>query len=311
MTIRKNRVKISCVIPAYNEERNISACLNSLLNQSVNCFEIIVVDDGSTDNTVEIVKEMMKKDSRIRLLKQSHNGPGSARNLGAKNAKGKVIVFPDADEEYPSNYLEKLANPILSGKEIGTIPRQVKLNQKSNHLSKIKAYDHYGRQADSFTSTEKNKPEIFKAIRRDIFIKIGGFDNSNDYFDDSSLFKKMNKRPAIVDTEFYVTHSSSLREIVTDSAWGVKSNLQSGQNAPIIFGFCSAILILLAYFLVFYYHWAILIIIYVIIGLYGYSKTNFLPSIWLYQFYFLFKLIGLYVGIASFFLNPKSKGKPF
>ena len=82
---------ISVIIPAFNEEKTIGGCLKSLKNQSYKQMEIIVVDDGSSDSTRNIVKGF----SDIKLLTQSHKGPGQARNLGASNAKGEILIFVD------------------------------------------------------------------------------------------------------------------------------------------------------------------------------------------------------------------------
>lgn len=91
-----NRPKISIVIPLYNKENAIQSTLKSILNNQWQDFEIIIVDDGSTDNSIEKVREI--EDSRIRLITQSNKGPSAARNTGAKAAFGEWILFFDADD---------------------------------------------------------------------------------------------------------------------------------------------------------------------------------------------------------------------
>lgn len=88
---------ISVVIPLYNKEPIIKKTLNSVLSQDYSDFEVVVVDDGSTDNSVAIVESIAGP--RIRLIKQENGGPSKARNTGVKNAKGDWIVFLDADDE--------------------------------------------------------------------------------------------------------------------------------------------------------------------------------------------------------------------
>lgn len=88
---------ISVVIPLYNKEPIIEKTLNSVLSQDYSDFEVVIVDDGSTDNSVAQVEAI--HDSRIRLLRQENGGPSKARNTGVKNAKGEWIVFLDADDE--------------------------------------------------------------------------------------------------------------------------------------------------------------------------------------------------------------------
>ena len=88
---------ISVIIPLYNKEKIIERTIQSVLSQDYDDFELIVVNDGSTDNSAEIVRKV--QDSRLRLLHQENGGPSKARNTGAKHAQGEWIVFLDADDE--------------------------------------------------------------------------------------------------------------------------------------------------------------------------------------------------------------------
>lgn len=88
---------ISVVIPLYNKEASIKQSLMSVLFQSYQNLEVVIVDDGSTDDSVAKVEEI--QDSRIRLIRQENGGPSKARNTGVKNAKGEWILFLDADDE--------------------------------------------------------------------------------------------------------------------------------------------------------------------------------------------------------------------
>ncbi|MGP1625027.1 glycosyltransferase family 2 protein [Prevotella koreensis] len=96
--------KISVIIPLYNKEKIVERSVNSVLSQSFKNFELIIVDDGSTDNSFEIVNNI--KDDRIRLMRQENGGPSKARNTGAKRACGEWIVFLDADDELLPSALE-------------------------------------------------------------------------------------------------------------------------------------------------------------------------------------------------------------
>jgi glycosyltransferase involved in cell wall biosynthesis len=97
-------IKISVVIPAYNRENTIEKCLKSVINQSYAPYEIIVVDDGSTDHTINKIEEMHC--DKIRILKQNHKGAQAARNKGIVEAKGDYIAFLDSDDEWLLNKLE-------------------------------------------------------------------------------------------------------------------------------------------------------------------------------------------------------------
>ena len=94
--------KISIIIPVYNVEEYLGECLDSVLKQTLSEIEIICVDDGSTDKSLEILKEYAKQDNRITVLKQKNAGSGKARNLGIYNARGEFVAFMDSDDMYPN-----------------------------------------------------------------------------------------------------------------------------------------------------------------------------------------------------------------
>lgn len=100
----------SVVIPLYNKERYIASTLNSVLNQSFKDFEVIIVNDGSTDRSVEVVKKF--DDSRIRLVDQPNAGVSAARNKGIKEAKFDWVAFLDADDRWDVEFLSEIANAI-------------------------------------------------------------------------------------------------------------------------------------------------------------------------------------------------------
>lgn len=104
------KVKFSVVVPVYNTEKYLSKCLDSIINQTLNDIEIICVNDGSTDNSLKILKEYSNKDSRIKIINQKNLGPGSARNKGIDNAQGEYISFVDSDDWVELNFLEKTYN---------------------------------------------------------------------------------------------------------------------------------------------------------------------------------------------------------
>lgn len=104
---------ISIIIPAFNAEKYIERCLNSVLNSSYKNFEVIVIDDGSNDKTASIVKVCASKDKRIKMVVKENGGSASARNLGLKIAAGDYIAFVDADDYISSKYLEILHNTII------------------------------------------------------------------------------------------------------------------------------------------------------------------------------------------------------
>ena len=97
----------SIVVSAYNIEKYICDCINSIKIQEFDDFECIIVDDGSTDNTYGIVKECIKNDDRFRLISINHSGHSAARNIGLKEAIGEYILFPDGDDTLDSKCLSE------------------------------------------------------------------------------------------------------------------------------------------------------------------------------------------------------------
>jgi len=90
--------KISVIVPVYNSERCISKCIESILSQTFNNFELLLVDDGSTDNSCEICTFYSNIDERVKVIKKQNGGVSSARNLGLKNSVGQYISFIDSDD---------------------------------------------------------------------------------------------------------------------------------------------------------------------------------------------------------------------
>ena len=103
-----NKIAVSVIIPVYNTEKYISICLNSVLNQTLKNIEIICINDGSTDDSLEILNEYANNDNRIKVISKSNEGQGIARNVGIKEARGEYIAFVDSDDFIKEDMLEKL-----------------------------------------------------------------------------------------------------------------------------------------------------------------------------------------------------------
>lgn len=103
---------ISIVIPLYNKEKSIENTLSSVLKQTFTDYEIIVVDDGSTDNSLEVVNQCLSSLKNVKIIVKKNGGVSSARNAGIIAAKGEYVAFLDGDDIWESNYLETLAKLI-------------------------------------------------------------------------------------------------------------------------------------------------------------------------------------------------------
>lgn len=103
-----NSVEVSIIIPAYNAQAFIEKCISSVLQQTFVDFELIIVDDGSTDQTFEICSGIATSDGRIRVIHKENGGSSSAKNYGIQNAKGRYIAFVDADDTIDEDYIRNL-----------------------------------------------------------------------------------------------------------------------------------------------------------------------------------------------------------
>ena len=165
---------ISIIIPAYNSEKTISKTIESLLKQnySKKNYEIIIVDDGSIDNT----QDTILKFKQVRLIKQNHKGPATARNLGARNAKGDILLFTDADCILDKNWIKEMVKPFTNPEIIGVSGTYKTLNN-DNFMARFIGYEIEERH-------ERMKRQKFidfigtfsAAYRKKIFLKFGGFD---------------------------------------------------------------------------------------------------------------------------------------
>lgn len=97
-------MKVSVIVPIFNKARYLKRCISSILDQTYTDFELILVDDGSTDESYAIARECA--DERTRLIQQPNRGPGAARNVGIRNSQGSLLAFLDADDVWLPTYLE-------------------------------------------------------------------------------------------------------------------------------------------------------------------------------------------------------------
>jgi GT2 family glycosyltransferase len=183
-------IQVSVVMPVYNEDRYLTKCLESLLAQQGVTFEILVVDDGSTDATAAILNYYSKLDSRIRVFKQDHGGPGKARNLAAQEARGEFLAMVDGDMAFAPEYLAKLIAPIQRGDAVGTFSKEEYVANYENVWARC------WNLADGMSDNRRHPPDwpdqhdVFRAIRRETFLKAQGFTSAGSG-DDATLAKKV------------------------------------------------------------------------------------------------------------------------
>ncbi len=222
--------KISVIIPTYNEKGVLEGSIESLGNQTYSDFEIIIVDDGSTDGTLDILNNLQKNLQDFYFFEQKHMGAGAARNLGAKNAKGSILVFVDADMTFDKDFLKNLVKPILQDKDhpFGTFSAEEYVSNWKNILARCwninEGWEPQKRHP-------KNYPEhqyVFRAILKSEFDRVGGF-TPGGYDDDWSLHEKLHYQAIIAPGAiFYHKNPESLSEIFNHAKWVGKRKYKLG-----------------------------------------------------------------------------------
>jgi glycosyltransferase involved in cell wall biosynthesis len=188
--------KISIVLPTYNRAKTISKSIESVLNQTYTNIELIIVDDGSNDNTSKIVEKFQKLDSRIILIRHKKNlGANVARNTGIKRITGQFIAFQDSDDIWLKNKLEKQIDILVkSSSEIGVVYTgywriigNKKIYFPPNNISEIDDNIHRTLLKINLvgTPTALVKPECFE--------KVGLFDENLSIFQDWELWIRISK----------------------------------------------------------------------------------------------------------------------
>ena len=171
---------ISVVIPLYNKEKNILATLQSVCAQTYTDFEVLVVDDGSTDNGAAIVAN--SSDTRVRLIQKENRGVCSARNRGIQEAKGEYVALLDADDQWDAHYLEEQVKMIqdfpdaamwgINFAELsdGKLIRRLETGLPEGYRGYVENYFQMPKRvSDLFCSSSV-------MIRRGVFDKVGYFD---------------------------------------------------------------------------------------------------------------------------------------
>lgn len=185
---------ISVVIPLYNKEKSIRATIESVLAQTYTDYEVVVVDDGSTDASAEVVQSLMKKSNKIRLISKPNGGVCSARNRGIIESKSYYIALLDADDLWKPTFLEEQVILIhdfpkaamwginFAEMQDGKIVRRVPTDLPEGYRGYV---DHYfqmpKRVSDLFCSSSV-------VIRKDVFDKVGMFDERIKYAEDSDMW---------------------------------------------------------------------------------------------------------------------------
>lgn len=187
---------ISIVIPLYNKEKSIISTLQSVCDQTNTDWELIVVDDGSTDNSLDVVRDRVNelKSEKVRLIHKMNGGVCSARNRGILEAKGKYIALLDGDDQWDKEYLAEQVKMINDFPEAamwginfaetnkGQLVRKLATGLPAGYRGYVDNYFQMkGRISDLFCSSSV-------VIRKDVFDKVGLFDGRIKYAEDSDMW---------------------------------------------------------------------------------------------------------------------------
>lgn len=223
-------MKLSVIIPMYNEDKVINDCILSLAAQTYTPDEVIVIDDGSTDESTSKVLKLKKDITELTIIlcEQKHTGSGAARNLGNKNAKGDILIFVDADMTFDSHFLEKLVVPIESGETRGTFTKDEFVANWENIWARCWNYNQGIKSKRRIPLDYPDEAPVFRAILRKEFIRVGGFDNIG-FTDDWTISRKLGyKATAAKDAICYHKNPASLEEVYTQARWIGKNEFITG-----------------------------------------------------------------------------------
>jgi len=239
--IKEKNPLVTVIIPTYNEQEDIEECIKSVLKQKYKRIEVIVVDDGSNDNTIKIVEKYAEKYKKVKLLRQEHKGPGEARNLGAKKAKGKILILIDADMVLFEDYVDKLIKPIIEGKALGTI-ESIQYNKFETKMQEC-----WGKYV-KLKQLEGENSLVTRAITKEDFLNLGGFDRKYGYADDKTFYFKYGIKFLILeDIKCYHKTPKSWFGVYKQSRWIGSSHVLGNFEKWLEFPFINFLIILLLY----------------------------------------------------------------
>lgn len=222
-------MKLSIIIPVYNVEKYVDACLASVLSQKGD-FEVIAVDDGSTDKSSRICLEWTKKDPRLRLIRQENRGLGGARNTGIEAAKGEWLMFVDSDDELKEGALELLERS-LGGDPDAVIFRFAYEDAAGRSVEK--ADDWRGAfEAESFSSRKDLLLENPNAC--DKLIKSSLFASSGVRFPEKVLYEDLRTIPKLLSLCGKVSCIDRKLYIYKERAGSIMNGRDAQKNEQII-----------------------------------------------------------------------------
>ena len=229
-------IKASVIIPAYNAAKTITNTLTALKEQTRDDFEVIVVDDGSTDDTTKLVTQFSEQNSLpVKLFRQENAGPATARNHGAGQANGDILIFLDSDCLPAENWIDEMIGPL--GEDVAGCYCWNRVRNKESIVARYVDHE-MTRRHERMVGKDIDAISTYSAsFLKRVFTECGGFDTqyreaSGEDFDLTYSIVRAGYKLRFVDTTFvYQYHPSSWREYFVKQFkrgyWSVKLHLKN------------------------------------------------------------------------------------
>jgi len=177
------RPLVSVIIPCFNAEKTINDTLNSALKQQGVNFEIIIINDGSTDNTLSLLQQY--KDPRVHLFNAKNSGVSESRNIGVQLSKGQYLAFLDADDLWASNYLASHLEAFSKAPRLGLSYAKIQFLRADGQETQVFSSP-YNRPITAFEMMAENRvcTSSNMVCRREVFEQVGGFNEEMSYSED-------------------------------------------------------------------------------------------------------------------------------
>ena len=222
---------VTVVTPAYNVAKYIGEAVDSVLRQTFRNFEYLVVDDGSVDNSVDVIKAHAGDDPRFRLVKGEHRGLSAARNAGIREAKGEYIGFLDGDDRWHPKFLERQLRLIQSlSPDVGAVFCRSRLVLENGTLIFLQ-WQRAGRYDfdDFLVNCNPARNGSSMLVRKSCFADVGGFDEKLPYLEDIDMWLRIaedSKTPVLWGSKYFLVDMRLRPGSMTRDRSGMEAVLQ-------------------------------------------------------------------------------------
>lgn len=209
---------MSIIIPAYNEEVTIGSCIKSMLSLNYPCYEVIVIDDGSSDNTFKEASEYLEKG--VKVIRQKNSGKPGAVNTGIKNASGEVVITVDADSKLHPDALTWICRRFSSNPRLGAVAGNVKIDRPTGLLKTLQSLEYtmsinLGRKSQSMLHCVMIVPGAIAALKTRVLQEVGYFP-TDTFAEDFDITMKILKAGYHVEYESNAIAFTQAPETVED-----------------------------------------------------------------------------------------------